>query len=67
MGTVPAPDGVLGLPLVVTDEDGPHPVVITLHAAWEPHHYAADAVAALAGRLEAWVTHWRESLAPGDG
>ncbi len=66
VGTVPAPEGVLGLPLVVTDEDGPHPVVITLHAAWEPHHYAADAVAMLAGRLEAWVTHWRESFGPGD-
>jgi hypothetical protein len=62
VGTVPAPAGVVGLPLVAGGEDAPRPVMITLHAAWEASHYAAELLSDLAARLEQWTTRWREGL-----
>lgn len=55
VGTVAAPPGIVGLPLVATVEDAPRPVVISLHAAWERHHYATDLLGDLAGRMEQWI------------
>ncbi len=62
VGTVTAPRGVVGLPLVAIIDDAPQPVVISLHAAWEQHHYAADLLADLAGRMEHWIAQWRRGL-----
>ncbi len=66
VGTVPAPPGLVGLPLVATVDEVSHPVVITLHAAWERDHYAADLLGELATRLEAWITGWRTGPAAAD-
>ena len=65
VGTVPAPDGVVGIPLVTEVGDESHPVVISLHVAWERHHYAATLLGEIAERLERWLDEWRSRLAAG--
>lgn len=62
VGTVTAPEGVVGLPLVAIIDDAPQPVVISLHAAWERHHYAADVLAGLAKRMEQWIAQGHQGL-----
>ena len=40
-------------PVAIEAADGP--VVVSLHAAWEPGHHAAATLRALAGRLQSFL------------
>ena len=56
-------------PVLVTDDDG-RPVELPLHACWDPEHYAAAALQALAGRIrefcrgEVHAAAWHARSAP---